>query len=145
MSSSIDMILGGGISDPSPNLIQKPCLPDLSRTQLSVWLTVAPAPSPAAVPDDDLVVESLIWISAGHMILSASQVTSQDDDREGFDAFLMHLTWDPGSDPTGRSMPQAEDTVLLTAFTPNAVDVSSNARLPAPLMTCFSTYLVACK
>ena len=55
------------------------------------------------------------------MILSASQVT---DGQEGYDAFLMHLSWDPGADPAGRSVPQSEGAVQLTTFTPNAVDVS---------------------
>ena len=55
------------------------------------------------------------------MILSASQVT---DGQEGYDTFLMHLSWDPGADPAGRFVPQSEGAVQLTTFTPNAVDVS---------------------
>ena len=46
------------------------------------------------------------------MILSASQVT---DGQEGYDAFLMHLSWDhPEADPAGRSVPQSEGAVQLT-------------------------------
>ena len=67
-----------------------------------------------AVPDDELVVESLEWVEPGHLLLCASQL---QDEEEAGDAYLMHLTWHSGA------APMSADDAKLSAFIPFAIEV----------------------